>query len=495
MARFLRILGFVVLCLAGAGGGAVVGGRAQAEIGPFRTTVLLRPAITGDTLVRLAPLGTLRLDTHDGLFGITASADEVDVAAARRLAESPGSLNDIDDEVVDDAKDAVRTVVGRGAAGAVLGALLVATLRRPTPRALVAAVVVATMATTAAAATARVTWNDAALAEPRYTGLLTVAPQAIGSIERVREQYTAYRSQLASLVGNMAELYNAAAGLTSFEPSADTIRLLHVSDLHLNPQAFDLIAQLVRQFRIDVVVDSGDINDWGTAFEATFVDRIGTLAVPYVYVRGNHDSVTTTAAVAAQPNAVVLDGEVREVAGIRFWGIGDPRFTPDKTDELDADEEREVADRFAPEVARQLRRVAPVDAVVVHDPRIAAEVGGLTSLVLAGHAHRPMSRQLSATTLLLVEGSTGGAGLRTLEKGEPVPLRCSVLYFERADHSLRALDRVTVAGLGNAAAHIERRVVSTRRDGNSAAEQAPGESGAPSSATRGPALAAWPVVE
>jgi len=99
------------------------------------------------------------------------------------------------------------------------------------------------------------------------------------------------------------------------------------------------------------------------------------------------------------------------------------------------------------------------DVVLVHDPRVAADLGGLTPLVLAGHAHRASSRRLSDGTLMLIEGGTGGAGLRMRETGEATPLTCSVLYFEASSQSLRAFDRITVEGLGNAAAHIQRHIV------------------------------------
>ncbi|HXH57505.1 hypothetical protein [Iamia sp.] len=47
------------------------------------------------------------------------------------------------------------------------------------------------------------------------------------------------------------------------------MRVLHVSDLHLNPQAFALIERVVDQFGVEVVADTGDINDWGTTFETS----------------------------------------------------------------------------------------------------------------------------------------------------------------------------------------------------------------------------------
>lgn len=203
---------------------------------------------------------------------------------------------------------------------------------------------------------------------------------------------------------------------------------------------------------------------WAARAAFVVLTATGALGVPYVFVRGNHDSSTTEAAVAAQPNGIVLDDDATEVAGVRFWGIGDPRFTPDKTEGLDVSEEREAADAFAPRASRRLRRHGPVDVAVVHDPRVAADFGGIVPIVLAGHLHDASMRDLADGTLLLVEGSTGGAGLRALQKDEPVPLVSSVLHLDRDDKTLQAIDRITVSGLGDAGARIERRVIADDAD-------------------------------
>src|SRR5262249_35976988 len=264
------------------------------------------------------------------------------------------------------------------------------------------------------------------LAEPRYQGLLTLAPQAVGSARDLTERFSQYRAQLASIIGNLSALYTAAEGLDTFQPSSDTIRVLHVSDMHLNPEGFDLTEQVARQFHVDAIVDTGDINDWGTKLESSFVNRIADLRVPYVFVRGNHDSRATQAAVAAQPNAIVLDGGSREVAGLRFWGIGDPRFTPDKTNGDTIAKEKADALAFAPKVAHGLRASEPpaIDVALGHDPTVASGLGGLTPLVLAGHWHHFAQRHIG-DSLLLVEGSTGGGGLRTLQGGHPLALTLS----------------------------------------------------------------------
>ena len=51
-------------------------------------------------------------------------------------------------------------------------------------------------------------------------------------------------------------------------------------------------------------------------------------------------------------------------------------------------------------------------------------------------------------TRLLVEGSTGGAGLRGLEKEKATPLTLSVLYFDET-HALKAYDDIQLGGTGS----------------------------------------------
>lgn len=103
-----------------------------------------------------------------------------------------------------------------------------------------------------------------------------------------------------------------------------------------------------------------------------------------MYVRGNHDSVLTAAAVASQPNAVVLEDSETTVQGIDM---------------------------------------------------------------------------LSGGTRLMVEGFTGGAGLRGLEGESPTLLSCTVLYLSRISGQLLAYDEITLGGLGQTEVPIMRTVI------------------------------------
>lgn len=457
-----RVVVTIVVSLAGASLGVMAFGDTPAEVGPFDATFSARPSLHGGTEVHLAPLGRISLDSHSGPLGLDLRIDELQPDEARAIAEDPTVLEGLEDEVTGEVRSAVQRLALRILVTATVGGAAVSALRRFRPRQVLVGAFVALFATGLSMGVAVRTWRPDSLAEPRYSGLLALAPTAVGDARDVVDRLDDYSAQLSGLVENVAVLYRAGESVTSYRRSADTVAVLHVSDIHLNPQAFTLIERLVEQFGVDVVVDTGDINDWGTELEGRVAGLIEAIDAPYVYVRGNHDSQATSRAVRRQDNAIVLDGRAATVAGLRIWGIGDPRFTPDKSRAGSGDDEQDVADAFATEAATRLRVAdadQPVDIALVHDPRAAADLGGLVPLVLAGHTHRRSVDDLGDGTQLRVEGSTGGAGLRSLQRDEPVPLQASILYLDRTDGSLDAVDAITVGGVTQSDVRIEREVV------------------------------------
>ena len=282
------------------------------------------------------------------------------------------------------------------------------------------------------------------------------------------DRLESYRSGVADVVRSVTTLYTATDELPVFD-DAEVTTVLHVSDIHLNPQGFDLAEQLVEQFGVDVVVDTGDVTTWGTPAESATLDRIGRLGVPYVFVRGNHDSIVTANAVADQ-GAIVLEGEAVTVEGLTFAGIGDARFSPD-SGELDIDAAREAAGESTAELAAVVgatnRSGKDVDVALIHDPSRLDPLLGEVPLVLAGHYHSRTVRLDASGTRVMVQGSTGGAGITAgaldrLEAGEPLPLQASLLYFgttgEQAGR-LVAWDEVSVGGLGLSSVQIDRTLV------------------------------------
>ncbi len=311
------------------------------------------------------------------------------------------------------------------------------------------------------------------------------ANSLIGDARDIVARFDAYRASLEDLVANVGSLYSTISALPSPGGTDETVALLHVSDLHLNPAGFDLMRQVVDQFQVDGVLDTGDITDWGSAPENQLIGSVGQLGVPYVYIRGNHDSAATAALIATQPNATVLAGTATTVAGIEIVGVADPRFTPDKTtgDDDTGDDVLVQTGVTLAEVAEE-QPTRPAIALV-HDPKQAPPLDGVVPLILAGHTHERNVSELEDGSRLMVEGSTGGAGLRGLQNEEPTPLTCTVLYLDPDTGALRAYDEITLGGLGETEVTIQRTVVPLSEDssGDRADETDSPAGGTPASPT------------
>jgi predicted MPP superfamily phosphohydrolase len=455
-----RVTGVVLVALVGTWLGLLVAGRVTQDVGPVQTTMALRPSLVGDTQVDVAPLGALSLDSHDGPVALTVSVRRLDPEEARGIVDDPAVLDGLGKRVVDDVLTGLTRLAAVAGLAAVSGALITGGIVFRRLRPTLAAGGVALALALLSGVVSVLTWNPASIAQPRYSGLLASAPQVVGSAESIVENFDRYREQLAKLVTNVSDLYEAASTLPTYSPDDKTLRVLHVSDIHLNPAAFDVIASVVTQFHVDVVIDSGDFTDHGSAVEDRFAGLISKVSAPYVWVRGNHDSMSTQRAVARQPTAIVLDGNTREVASLRIAGIGDPRFTPDKQTRDgdgpgDTDDLVELGNRFAEQLAEAEPRP---DIVVTHDPTAAQKLDGVASLLLAGHAHKRRTEVLPGGSRLMIQGSTGGAGLRGLETEDPTPIALSVLYLDRDTKRLQAWDEITLGGFGITSAEIQRKL-------------------------------------
>jgi len=447
-----RVVLIVLVALAGAWIGLLLGGERSDEVGPLIVKSSVTPSLVGDSVVEVPPLGTITLDSHDGPLRLTATIDGIDSDATSGLLTGAASVG-TQDEVLADIRSLVIATYIQALVAATLGALLATLLVwRSTRLTLIATgTTLAVFLVTAGVAAA--TWNERAVAQPHYTGLLVYVPRVVGTADEVVNDFERYGDQLARLVDNVSKLSSTITSLPTFEPDPNTVRVLHVSDIHLNPNVWPIMRTIVQQYDVDVIVDTGDIADQGTSAEARLLDPVGDFDIPYIYVRGNHDSGTIEAAIAANPNAIVLDGESVDVEGLSFIGSGDPRFTPDKDAAVTSDEVLQQGEDLAA-VAATLPEQP--DVILVHDPNAAPPLAESGPLILAGHTHTRREEQLDDDTTLLVQGSTGGAGLRALESEEPTPLTFTVLYFDRVTGQLQARDEITLGGLGTSTAEVTR---------------------------------------
>ncbi|MBA8943845.1 putative phosphodiesterase [Streptomyces calvus] len=462
-----RALGLVAVVVLGAWLGLLVVGNVRVPVGPMNTTMTLRPSITGGTKINISPLGALQLDSHIAPVRLDVNVDQLDPERSQALVDHPERLSGLQDEVTRDITRGTADLAVRSCIAVVTGATALGLVVYRRPRRALAAGGLALTLLAASGGTAYATWNADSVLEPRFSGLLSSAPSLVGDARSIVTEFDVYQKELARLVTNVTKLYDATSTLPAYRPDPTTIRVLHVSDIHLNPANWKIIASLVEQYRVDVIVDSGDTMDHGSAAENGFLDPIEDLGAPYVWVRGNHDSLVTQRYLERMKNVHVLDdGRAETVAGLRFAGIGDPQFTPDRSRPTGAEQSQELAGaRLASALRDQRTAGTPVDVAVAHEPSAAREVDGTVPLVLAGHIHHEKTEVMRYGTRLRVEGSTGGSGLRAIEGEYPDPIETSILYFDRDTRRLQAWDSIELGGLGLTTAEVSRHLPEENQPG------------------------------
>ncbi|MGP5483957.1 metallophosphoesterase [Brachybacterium alimentarium] len=469
-ARILHVTTTALVAILGAIVGIMLVPATRVDIGPLTASVHLKPSLSSETVMLLPPVGEVSFDTHTAPVRIEARVQGVDIAKAEALFYSDTGFS----ELTETAPEAITAAAAKNAtlnalfAAAGAGLAVGLTFRR-FRRALVAGGCTVALVGVSVVATS-VTFKPESLYQPKFDGLLSQATYIADLGQATAADYQSYRSTLAEFVGQVSALYIAADSLPVGLDQENLLTVLHVSDIHDNPQAYDVIEQLNSQFAIDLVIDTGDIVSWGTPVETQQLSVIGELDVPYVFVAGNHDGAAAEAKIAEQPNATVVQNEVVTVAGLRIAGIGDPRFAADDDSDAggwEAGTEAMAASGFqlgdTITAYDEEHPEAPVDLALMHDPTQPQGLEGRVPLVLSGHMHTSkveLDRDGSGTDWFTV-GSTGGAlasgGVAPVLQGDdPLDLTARMLYFDKSTRRLVAYDDIVMGGLGLVSVSIQR---------------------------------------
>jgi len=394
----LAVVGLVVACgVAGTSATAIA--PATAETRHYQASVALDPnPLRSGELVATTAFGDLRLEFQGVAPGIRA-VPQVKANIAEVLSRPGVSLATLrpgPEELSGAIRDVAQAVMLRFALGAlavvavVLGGYAVLRRRRP-PVALVVAGLVAWLASTAITAAALYTTYQPGRQETfTSTGVLGTLQRNQGILSDVETRAT----QVAPYLRNLIALSTALQQKYQAAPlqSDTSLRVLLVSDIHAGNQ-YDLMRTIVTEEGIDVVVDAGDLVNFGTVEEAEatgLFTGIASVGVPYLFVRGNHDanSATDTALLdrlARIPNVTLLQdgaGDYTEVTvhGVRIAGFNDPRWFGDSGTGSPA---KQAPARAAFSAA--YAGLPTADLVVGHEPWA---VEGLPGGVLVnGHMH------------------------------------------------------------------------------------------------------------
>lgn len=459
-------VGLAIAVLGGVAGVASLAltSSTSGRVGPGTVEFRATAARSGGTRLALPPLGAVSAATHRAPVELEAQVDRIDLDQLQTVLAAPDPQERLEALVQRDLEPLLRSLVLRSVLLAVVVGGLAAALL-PGRRLLhlpmgglgggaaVALLLVATWRT----------YDTAAFSEPHFEGTLERAPGVLRAVGRHVDDLADVRRRVSTLGRELSSLYASVAEPAG--PATGETRLLHVSDVHLNPLGLEIARQLAERFAVAAIVDTGDLTSYGYPLEARFGELLVDMPAPYVVVPGNHDSDAVRAALGQAENVQVLDG-VTEIGGVRILGMADPTFTADN--EVGPEEAAEVKRRAAFDVARRAETERP-DVLAVHDPLLAGRSMGRVPVVVAGHLHRRGNRQNGGTRVLTV-GSTGATGLGsfTIEGGRAY--EAQVLTF--VGGRLTAVDYVSLRGIGGSF-RIDRFVVDRPDPG--AGRPGPGE--------------------
>lgn len=458
--RWARLVLTVLAVLVPAAAFGVATAGTDATLGPH----LARYDVTldGEVTVDLGPLGTLVIDSPAPLrLGVRADVEEIpreltaldesstlealgaDLQRYVQFFSAPQAT--IDAVVRGLALDALRrTVLASGAIVMVtwlvkrgLGpqrrAELAGRVRAHSTVIVAASSLVVVVAVTLTASTPRAGAEGATMAaSPVFDGTPLEGARITGRLAGLIDTYggqavDAYRANeafydaAAAAVDQAwadrmrldAELAARAERPAPSDDAPDAVTVLLVSDLHCNVGMARVIARVATLSDVDLVINAGDSTVDGTAVEQYCVQTFAATVppgVPYVIADGNHDSAQTQAQ-ERQVGAVVLDGAVVDVAGLRILGDSDPNETRVGSGT------RPVGDESAAEAGARLADVAcedgHVDLLVVHTPVVGDEAleRGCVRAQLSGHMHTRIGPLPVGPGVRYVSSSTAGATL------------------------------------------------------------------------------------
>ena len=409
--RGRRLVLFVPLVLAAGLGGTVAtivwpttvetrNYRAEVSLSldPRDSSRLTAPTVFGDVSVRfrgLAPGLVVRPQVRDTITDVLAEG-------TTDLSAFEPTPREVDAAVA----TAVRGTAIRFAVGSVGAALLLAGLeavlvplwRRRDAMGIRLRLVLApslAAALTASVGTglaARATYDPGrteAFGSTGLIGYLAENQNLLGEFESRARQVSPYIRNLLALSSALKNKYGPVAD----QPVV--LRVLLISDVH-DANVYAMARTIITEERINAVIDTGDIVDFGRVEEldaAGIPAGIASLGVPYLFVRGNHDAVSADDQAILRrldkvPNVVLLQPdrdtyEEASLGGLRIAGFNDPRWYGDSGVSTGRAQEPARAAFLASFADRP-----PLDVVASHHP---AAVRGVprAGLVVNGHMHTP----------------------------------------------------------------------------------------------------------
>lgn len=438
-------------------------GTMETRLGPMDLELQMHWAAHGETRLIIPPMGEIKADTHRIPVSLSIQLNRIDENLLQKELADHAKPAEYLEEFIPELRQVlarfflVLMVVG-AAAGAMAGMII---WGWKSWKYWALSLLIGTVFTGAVLAGVALQYDQNAFAHPRYEGMLEAAPWVLDLVDKGLAQLDSLGRKLEVMAGNLNRLFTQVDQLDPLARADGALKIVHVSDIHNNPAAYDFLQRVVKGFGADLIIDTGDITDYGTPIEAGLAQALAGVGVPYYFVPGNHDSPEAVARLKQVRGIRVLDDGLVKFKGLSILAWGDPAS---KTGSLTA----QGADlrSAAKELSAKLESLEdPPDLVAVHNVTMVGDLMGKVPLVLHGHDHRVRTYERRGTQVVAA-GTTGAAGVRALQNDSPdgVPFSLALLRFDPSnkgtEHSyiLTAVDLISVYSLDGRFI-LERKVV------------------------------------
>jgi len=413
--------------------------------GPFELLFSFLPFQSGSTIINLAPVGEIKAYTHY-FFQMQVTLLNIDPEI---LSASLDGIQDIEiwmEDIINEAKREIVIIAAQClgvifAGGAFLNYLFLPIQSKK--YSIMGGGLAVIFFVCLILFTIIIPFDMEAFDNPQYEGLISAAPWVMNFFEDGAGAIKDLNEQFISITGNIKDLFKHLEEFTPVE-TYDSVKVLHVSDIHNNPAAIEFIKKVVNIFQIDLIIDTGDITDYGTPLEADLLSGVAEISVPYIFVPGNHDSPQVSS-ILQNYGVYVLDNESVKIEGLKIVGITDPAYYD--VDEVNTPENE--LEKYAQDKAYIFEKLDDrIDILATHDPIIGEYWAKETPLILTGHTHIPDVIK-NEDTILINAGTTGASGIRGLKDIEKAHYSMAIIYYNKIENennlSLYASDLINVA--------------------------------------------------
>jgi len=408
----------------------------------------LRPrlGVKGGTVIAVPPIGQLFFKSHQTPWQLIVTLDEVDFSSLAQKINSLPPKQQWLTLIQHKVKHTVLTFfVSVGIYGLLGGLFMLLVLRiHPASKMFRYGLLCSITLILLLITTTILTYQPRAIEHPQYQGVLSAAPWAMNLVTMGLDNIEVIGANLKKISQSLPTLFKQAEDIKNISELPTDLRILHVSDIHNNPAAFDFIEELISNFKIQFIIDTGDLTDYGTELEAKIIDRIPGLTVPYVFIPGNHESPLIIKRLAHTKNVILVIKKMLQIHGLTIIGAPDPAAFKYSSDVVATDQYLAAAQILIDRV-RNMGKTP--DIIAVHNRIMAKDLIGSVPLILHGHDH---SYRLTVEKGTVIDdaGTTGAAGIRGIDdKG--AAYSASISYWKKGPQGtmkLHAIDSIKING-------------------------------------------------